>query len=254
MTQTTSTPLTVVLVQGAFADASSWAGVIERLQAGGIRVTAPANPRRGISIDSAYVASLLDQIDHPVLAVEHSYAGAEIRNTAARASNVVGLVYIAAFAPDEGERFGDIGNTSKDRVLNSTLVPLTYPTAQGSATGTECAIDPSKLQHAFAGDLSAEHAALLATTQRPSGTEVMEVEYDSSAGGVRAARVGLRPALLQARARLLRRHRPTAHVRSRARPASFRYQVGRVRGARSWEPAGLMPPTPHQPGRRPAGR
>ena len=69
----TSTPLTVVLVHGAFADASSWSGVIQRLQAAGIQVTAPANPLRGISIDSAYVASMIEQIPGPVLAVGHSY-------------------------------------------------------------------------------------------------------------------------------------------------------------------------------------
>src|SRR6516225_1920766 len=99
MSQTNPTitgPLTVVLVHGAFADASSWTGVIERLQAKGVQVTAPANPLRGISIDSAYIASLLGQIPGPVLAVGHSYGGAVISNAATSASNVVGLVYVAA--------------------------------------------------------------------------------------------------------------------------------------------------------------
>jgi pimeloyl-ACP methyl ester carboxylesterase len=95
-----------VLVHGAFADASSWTGVIERLQAGGMQVTAPANPLRGISIDSAYIASLLIQIPGPVLAVGHSYGGAVITNAATQARNVVGLVYVAAFASDEGELLG----------------------------------------------------------------------------------------------------------------------------------------------------
>src|SRR5215216_6521627 len=95
---------TVVLVHGAFADGSSWNGVIERLQAEGIQVTAPANPLRGISIDSAYINSLLNQGPGPVLAVGHSYGGAVITNAATNANNVVGLVYVAAFAPDEGER------------------------------------------------------------------------------------------------------------------------------------------------------
>jgi len=76
----TGTQLTVVLVHGAFADASSWTGVIQRLQAAGIQVTAPANPLRGISIDSAYVASVIEQIPGPVLAVGHSYGGAVISN------------------------------------------------------------------------------------------------------------------------------------------------------------------------------
>ena len=95
---------TVVLVHGAFADASSWNGVVERLQAEGVQVMAPANPLRGISIDSAYIASFFDQIAGPILAVGHSYGGAVIANAATDANNVVGLVYVAAFAPDEGER------------------------------------------------------------------------------------------------------------------------------------------------------
>ena len=85
----TSTPLTVVLVHGAFADASSWSGVIQRLQAAGIQVTAPANPLRGISIDSAYLARVIEQIPGPVLAVGHSYGGAVISNAASMANNVV---------------------------------------------------------------------------------------------------------------------------------------------------------------------
>jgi pimeloyl-ACP methyl ester carboxylesterase len=98
---------TVVLVHGAFADASSWSGVIERLQATGITVTAPANPLRGISFDSAYLASVFEQIEGPVLAVGHSYGGAVITNVG-RSGLVKGLVYVAAFAPDEGETVNGI--------------------------------------------------------------------------------------------------------------------------------------------------
>ncbi len=115
---------TVVLVHGAFADASGWTGVVERLQAEGVQVTAPANPLRGISIDSAYIASLLEQIPGPVLAVGHSYGGAVITNAATNADNVVGLVYVAAFAPDEGETLAGIESDSKDSVLNTALVPF----------------------------------------------------------------------------------------------------------------------------------
>ena len=97
---------TVVLVHGAFADASGWTGVVERLQAEGVQVTAPANPLRGISTDSAYVASFLDQIPGPVVAVGHSYGGAVISNAAASADNVVGLVYVAAFASGPGRNPG----------------------------------------------------------------------------------------------------------------------------------------------------
>ena len=82
--------VTVVLVHGAFADASSWNGIIDRLQKQGHAVVAPANPLRGLADDTAYIASVVDQIDGPVLLVGHSYAGAIISNIVAKARNVVG--------------------------------------------------------------------------------------------------------------------------------------------------------------------
>jgi pimeloyl-ACP methyl ester carboxylesterase len=133
----TNNPLTVVLVHGAFADASSWNGVITKLQADGVPVIAPANPLRGIAFDAAYTASVFDQIPGPVLAVGHSYGGAVITNAATSAKNVVGLVYVAAFAPAEGERLGEAESTSKDSVLNDALMPLQYPSAGGPATGRD---------------------------------------------------------------------------------------------------------------------
>src|SRR3989441_3065724 len=181
MSQTTPTtvgPLTVVLVHGAFADASSWTGVIERLQKARVQVTAPPNPLRGLSSDSAYIASVLNQIPGPVLAVGHSYGGAVISNAATTARNVVGLVYVAAFATDEGERLGDVESTSKDSILNTALVPLHYPTGQSAQTAVEFAIHPAHLQEAFAADLPAEQAAIMAATQRP----VAELAFSEPAG------------------------------------------------------------------------
>jgi pimeloyl-ACP methyl ester carboxylesterase len=174
--ESTSGPLTVALVHGAFADGSSWAGVIERLQAKGVQVTAVANPLRGISIDSAYVATVFDQIAGPILAVGHSYGGAVISNAASSARNVVGLVFVAAFAPDEGERLGEVTATSKDSVLNSALVPHLYPT--GTGTATEFSIDPAKARDAFAADLSDAQAALIAAVQRP----VAELAFSEPSG------------------------------------------------------------------------
>jgi pimeloyl-ACP methyl ester carboxylesterase len=147
---------TVVLVHGGFADASSWNDVVERLQAEGVQVTAPANPLRGIAIDSAYIASFLDQIPGPVLAVGHSYGGAVITNAATRANNVVGLVHVAAFAPDEGESLTDIESNSRDSVLLPALDALQYPTGQGEETAVEFAIKPANYHDAFAADLPAE--------------------------------------------------------------------------------------------------
>ena len=167
---------TVVLVHGAFADASSWNGVIERLHAKGVTVTAPANPLRGIAHDSAYTASLFAQTPGPVLAVGHSYGGAVITNAASEAKNVVGLVFVAAFAPEEGETLGEVEAGSKDSVLNSALVTLNYPTADGTAV--EFVIAPDKIHDAFAADLAPEQTALMAATQRP----VAEAAFSEPSG------------------------------------------------------------------------
>jgi pimeloyl-ACP methyl ester carboxylesterase len=155
-----------VLVHGAFADASSWNGVIERLQAKGVQVTAPANPLRGIKIDSAYLTAVLAEIPGPLIVVGHSYGGAVISNAATAAKNVVGLVFVAAFAPDEGEALGDVEAASKDSVLNSALVPHHFPTGNGGQA-VEFAIDPAKFRDAFAADLPSELTVQMAATQRP---------------------------------------------------------------------------------------
>jgi pimeloyl-ACP methyl ester carboxylesterase len=166
-TPTDTAPLTVVLVHGAFTDASSWNGVIERLQAAGVQVTAPANPLRGMTADSAYIESVFEQIPGPVLAVGHSYAGSLISNAATGANNVVGLVYVAAFATDEGELLGEVAATSKDAILSSALVTLHYPVGDGAKTAGELAVDPAKFRTVVAAELPAEQTAVMAATQRP---------------------------------------------------------------------------------------
>ena len=162
-----SAPLTVVLVHGAFADSSGWNGVIELLQAAGVATTAPPNPLRGISHDAAYIASYLNQIPGPVLLVGHSYGGAVITNAGSQATNVVGLVYVAGFAPDEGESLLEVEQGSRDSVLLASLLPLQYPTGTGTETATEFAIDPAKIHEAFAADLPESQTAVMAATQRP---------------------------------------------------------------------------------------
>ena len=178
MSDTNNAPLTVVLVHGAFADSSSWSGVVERLQTRGLEVKAAPNPLRGIAHDSAYVASFIGQIPGPVLAVGHSYGGAVISNAATEAENVVGLVFVAAFATEEGERLGEATSTSKDSVLNSALVPLQYPSGDGDATAVEFAIDPAKFHDAFAADLPRPQTAVMAATQRP----VAELGFSEPSG------------------------------------------------------------------------
>src|SRR5919202_4154949 len=161
MTEATSTNgsrPTVALVHGAFADSSGWNDVVAQLLADGVRVRAVSNPLRGITHDAAYVASALSQIDGPVLAVGHSYGGAVITNAALRAGNVVGLVYVAAFAPDDGETLLDVENDSRDSVLDTALVQLRYPTGEGDGTQVELALDPDRFHDAFAADVSEEQA------------------------------------------------------------------------------------------------
>lgn len=163
----TGDPPTIVLVHGAFADGSSWEGVIERLQKLGHRVVAPANPLRGVEVDSSYLASVVSQIDGPVLLVGHSYGGAVISNAATDALNVVGLVYVAAFAPDTDERLGDLAAESKDSILMTALVERDYPTGAVGQTAPESLVDPSRFRETFAADLPEERAAVMAVTQRP---------------------------------------------------------------------------------------
>ena len=172
-----STP-TVVLVHGAFADASSWSGVIERLQAKDVPVSAPANPLRGLASDSAYITTVLGETPGPVVLVGHSYGGAVISNAAAQAKNVVALVYVAAFATEEGERLGDATAASKDAILGTALVPHNYPSSNGGAAAVELAVDTAKFRDVFAADLPEEQAAVMAATQRP----VAQLAFSDAAG------------------------------------------------------------------------
>jgi pimeloyl-ACP methyl ester carboxylesterase len=142
-------------------------------------VRAVVNPLRGLVADSAYAASAIQQISGPVLAVGHSYGGAVITNAAAKAGNVVGLVYIAAFAPDEGETLMGIEEGSKDSVLSTALLTLHYPTGQGSEQGVEFAINPASFHAAFAADLPEPQTAIMAVTQRP----VSALTFTEQSGG-----------------------------------------------------------------------
>ena len=159
---------TVLLVHGAFADASSWNGVVERLLAAGVPVVAPANPLRGLSVDASYVRGAIAQIPGPVLAVGHSYGGAVITTACADLPNVVGLVFVAAFAPEVGETLLQIEGDSRDSVLTTALVELRYPTGNGAETAVEFAISAEKFHEAFAADVPAGQAAVMQATQRPA--------------------------------------------------------------------------------------
>jgi pimeloyl-ACP methyl ester carboxylesterase len=173
MTEATSRTPTVALVHGAFADSGSWNGVTELLLAAGVAVQAVSNPLRGIAADSAYVASAIAQIPGPVLAVGHSYGGAVITNAALDAGNVVGLVYVAAFAPDQDETLGEIEGTSRDSVLAAALKQAQFPTGSGD-TAVELYVDPGQFHQAFARDLPDTLSAVLGASQRPVAASAFE--------------------------------------------------------------------------------
>jgi pimeloyl-ACP methyl ester carboxylesterase len=158
---------TVVLVHGAFADAGSWAPVTQRLVADGVPVMAIVNPLRGVKSDAAYVASAINQIPGPVLAVGHSYGGMIITNAVPQTDNVVGLVYVAAFAPDEGETLADIVGRSQDSVLTTAVLQKQFPTGQGSETAVELIIDPARFREVFTADLPQLESDVYGLSQRP---------------------------------------------------------------------------------------
>jgi pimeloyl-ACP methyl ester carboxylesterase len=158
---------TVVLVHGAFADAGSWAAVTERLIEAGVPVQAIVNPLRGVRWDAAYVANVINQIPGPVLAVGHSYGGMIITNAVPQTTNVLGLVYVAAFAPDEGETLAGIVGRSEDSVLTTAVLESQYPTGQGSETATELIIDPARFREVFTADLPQLQSDVYGLSQRP---------------------------------------------------------------------------------------
>jgi len=152
---------TVVLIHGAFADASTWRAVFDRLDREGHTVLAPPNPLRGLPYDSSYTTSLLDQLDGPVLLVGHSYGGAVI-TVAGNSDKVAGLVYVAGVVPDEGESVNDL----QGRFPALAMGPLIQPTplSDGSVVAS---IDPTQFHEVFAADVPAEDGAFLAISQRP---------------------------------------------------------------------------------------
>src|SRR4051794_5412661 len=165
---------TVVLVHGAFADAGSFAGVIELLLAQGVKVLAPAVPLRGLASDSSYIASVFSQVNGPVVAVGHSYGGALISNAATSARNVVGLVFVSGFAPEENETLGEVEGTSRDSALAPALVQAQYPTGSDGETAVELYVNAGAFYQVFAGDLPEAQAGVLGASQRPVAAAAFE--------------------------------------------------------------------------------
>ncbi|GAA2136470.1 alpha/beta hydrolase [Kitasatospora kazusensis] len=157
---------TIVLEHGAFADASSWAGVIKRLQAKGYPVVAPADPLRGPAADAAVLSSVIKHIPGPKILVGHSYGGSVISAAGANDPQVKALVYVAAFLPAPGETALELTGKFPGSTLGAALDPVTYALPGGAAT-TDLYIRADAFAHQFAADVPAGQAALMAATQRP---------------------------------------------------------------------------------------
>jgi pimeloyl-ACP methyl ester carboxylesterase len=153
---------TVVLVHGAFAESASWSAVVEQLQSRGLPVVAAANPLRGVAGDAAYVRDVIDGLGTPVVLVGHSYGGMVITEAAAGNDAVVGLVYVAGFAPDHGESAFQLSTMFPGSTLADAL--LAYPVSSG---GNEFAIRQDAFHQQFAADVPAAEAAVMGATQRP---------------------------------------------------------------------------------------
>ena len=153
---------TVILVHGAFAESSSWNDVAERLTADGHRVIAYANPLRSVAGDAAGLTELVRTVDGPVVLAGHSYGGAVITNVPADAGDIVGLVYIAAFALEADESAGAAAGSVPGGTLGDTLEFVPLP-----GGGTDAYIDQTKFHDQFCADLPEAQAKLMAVAQRP---------------------------------------------------------------------------------------
>jgi pimeloyl-ACP methyl ester carboxylesterase len=162
--------ITVLLIHGAFAESASWNPVISQLRAESVDVVAVANPLRSVSGDAAYLRDVITGIGTPVVLVGHSYGGMVITEAAAGNDAVVGLVYAAAFAPEQGESALQLSSRFPGSTLGEALV--TSPVSTG---GNEFRIRPEAFHQQFVADGSAAEAELMAVTQRPV-TEAALVE------------------------------------------------------------------------------
>lgn len=153
---------TVVLVHGAFAESSSWNGVIAELEKRGFHAVAAANPLRGLASDAASMSAVIRAVKGPVVLVGHSYGGAVITGAANGNANVKALVYVGAFAPDVGESALMLAAKFPGSTLGDALTSVPLP-----GGGQDLYIRADKFHAQFAADVPAQQAALMAATQRP---------------------------------------------------------------------------------------
>jgi pimeloyl-ACP methyl ester carboxylesterase len=164
---------TVVLVHGAFADSSSWNGVVRALQGDGHRVVAVANPLRGLRSDAAYVRSVLDGIDGPIVLAGHSYGGSVMSEAADGHPGVTALVYVASFILEPGESTGELAARFPGAQLGAALDSVPVPLPDGG-TGSDLTIRQEEFRKVFAADVAEDVADLMAATQRPITSAALE--------------------------------------------------------------------------------
>jgi pimeloyl-ACP methyl ester carboxylesterase len=164
---------TIVLVHGAWADASSWSGVIERLQHAGYTVDAPPNLLRGLDGDAKYIAEYLKTISGPIVLAGHSYGGAVITNAATGNPQVKALVYVDAFIPDAGESAGQLTAAQPGSQLDpkTSFVAAGFPGAPSGVV--DLYLTPAAVRKNFAQDAGATAAARLASIQRPLASNAL---------------------------------------------------------------------------------
>jgi pimeloyl-ACP methyl ester carboxylesterase len=170
----TATKPTIVLVHGAFADASSWNAITGRLARKGYNVIAPSNPLRSLAIDVQYLKDFLATVPGPIVLVGHSYGGFVMTNAATGNPDVKALVYIAAFAPDVGETVASISTSAPGSMLGPdtlTVRPYTTPDGTPSLDGY---ITPSSYREVFAGDVNRTDAWTYAVSQKPADLSILQ--------------------------------------------------------------------------------
>lgn len=157
---------TIVLVHGAWADASSWQRVIMRLRDDGYTVRAIPNPLRSLPGDAATVRAFLQTLPGPVVLVGHSYGGAVVTNAATGLANVKALVYVNGFAPDEGETALELAGPDSALSADPTTVFDFVPAGPPTPT-TDLYLKRSTVFTSFATGLSSEEKDMVFATQRP---------------------------------------------------------------------------------------
>lgn len=170
---------TIVLVHGAFGDASSWRSVFARLDTGEYDVLAAAIPLRGVTADVAYLDAVIDQLDGPVVLVGHSYSGSVI-TVSGVSDKVAGLVYVAGFVPEEGETIADLQARFPSLAMGNFLQPRPLP--DGSA---ELSVDPGRFRDIFCPDVSEAEATFMAHAQRPLAATAFEEKAAAAAWRVK---------------------------------------------------------------------